>query len=88
MSEEKNEQPISLKNSLNKPRRKSIEIDEAILNVLRLADNPPTTTDVAENIKARYDVAQRHLRLLEFSGKVEAMKFGEAGKWVYWKIRR
>lgn len=68
-------------------RRKSLEIDEAILKALRLADTL-TTTDVSERIHSHYLVAKRHLSLLEFAGKVEALRFGEAGRWVYWRIKR
>lgn len=69
-------------------RRKSAAIDETILTTLRLADKALTTTDVSERIRSHYLVARRHLQLLEFAGKVEALRFGEAGRWCYWRVKR
>ena len=87
ITEDKPEQLSADKTANKHGRRKSVEIDEAILNALRLADTL-TTTDVSERTNAHYLVARRHLRLLEFAGKVEALKFGEEQRWVYWRVKR
>lgn len=82
------EQQIEQKTANKHGRRKSAMIDETILTTLRLADNALTTTDVSERIRSHYLVARRHLQLLEFAGKVEALRFGEAGRWCYWRVKR
>jgi len=88
INENKTEQLTADKTANKHGRRKSTAIDETILTTLRLADNALTTTDVSERVKAHYLVARRHLKLLEFAGKVEALHFGEAGRWCYWRVRR
>ena len=88
ITEDKPEQLSADKTANKHGRRKSVAIDESILNVLRLSDNAITTSDVAERTRSHFLVARRHLKLLEFAGKVEALRFGEEQRWVYWRIKR
>lgn len=77
-------------NSDQKPRaRRTItQLEQDILEKLRLADEGVCTTELAELIGAGYYVALRRLQKMEFDRKVESFKPGFKERKTYWRIRR
>lgn len=75
-----------LKNKKGTQPRTPKEIEEKILNVLKLSERPMTTKKIAESINLAFNNTKKHLEYLEFADEVESYKIGTT--WRRWKIKR
>lgn len=72
----------------NKQRRTRQQVNNAIIESLKLSDAVLSTSDVARLTKCSHATASKRLRFLEFDGRVEKLPCGFGGKWKYWRIKR
>jgi predicted transcriptional regulator len=70
-----------------RPKRKYVEIDTAILQLLKLNDTLPTET-IAQKLGLNYRSALNHLKFLEFKAEVVSFRRGILETWVFWRIKR
>ena len=66
-------------------KRTKEEMQEEILNVLRLSPRPLTTKKISNKINLNFNGTKKHLKYLEFCNDVESFKFGSV--WTRWKIK-
>ena len=61
------------------------QINEEILNMLRLSTTLLSTSDISKKVKIRYTSTKNRLEKMKFEYLVENL---EIGGWTYWRIKR
>ncbi len=69
-------------------RRKVSDLENLILETLKMSDYSLTTSRIGQKINASYATTKKRLTKLEFDDRVERLKMGAGGHRSYWKVKR